>query len=70
VLAKKGSPNKGGGDGPLVAPSKSISISFHKGAIEVYYWNFCNILFTQESKEKGGGAKESVTKFPKRKVCM
>jgi hypothetical protein len=25
------------------------------------------ILFTQESKEKGG--KESVIKFPKRKVC-
>jgi hypothetical protein len=45
-----------------VGPCCTIQKHFQKGAIEEYYcWNLY-ILFTQESKEKGG--EESVIKFP------
>jgi len=56
VLAKKGSPNKGGDDGPLVAPSKSISISFQKGAIEgCIIGIFVYFIHTRKQGEGGRG---------------
>ncbi len=43
---------------PLLHTIQKLSISFQKGAKEEgYYWNLY-ILFTQESKEIGGGGEE------------